>query len=103
MVSDKEVVRQMLERDVVNIYRSLPTLLGNSASSIMPFVGLFEDKITAYADVGIDYVLAWLFGNDASGDIDEAATVAKLIANDKIEEYRKRAKEMKDSGNTNNT
>lgn len=95
MVSDKEVVRQMLEREVMNLYNQLPKLGAQMGINIAPFLGMFENKILGYADMGIETALTWLFGAD--GDIDEAADVAKMIVNDKIEEYRKKVKEQKAS------
>jgi hypothetical protein len=95
MVSDKELFRQMLERDVMNLYNQLPDLLGGLGINIKPYMGLFENKILSYADTGIDAAVAWLFGKDDSCDIDEAADIAKMMANDKIEEYRKRVRESR--------
>lgn len=95
MVSDKEIARQMLERDIMNIYRSLPQLTSQLGFNITPFLGIFEDKIFKYIDVGLDMVIDSLFGVDNTSDIDEASDIAKMMVNDKIEEYRKRVREAK--------
>lgn len=95
MVSDKDIVRQMLERDFMSLYTQLPSVLGKLGFNVSPYLSLFEDKILSYADVGIDTAISWLFGKDNSCDIDEAADMAKLMVNDKIEEYRKRVRETK--------
>ena len=95
MISDKELFRQMLERDVLNLYNLLPSIANNLGLNISPYLGLFENKILGYADIGIDAFLNMLFGADNSGDIDEAADIAKMLVNDKIEEYRKAVREAK--------
>lgn len=95
MVNDKDLVRQMLRRDVINIYRNLPNITNKLGLNITPFLGLFEDKILNYADIGIETIVSWLFGSETSCDIDEAAEIAKMLTNDKIEEYRKRVHDMK--------
>lgn len=95
MISDKELFRQMLERDVLNLYNLLPSIANNLGLNISPYLGLFENKILGYADIGIDALLNMLFGADNSGDIDEAADIAKMLVNDKIEEYRKAIREAK--------
>lgn len=95
MISDKELFRQMLERDVLNLYNLLPSIANNLGLNISPYLGLFENKILGYADIGIDALLNMLFGADNSGDIDEAADIAKMLVNDKIEEYRKAVREAK--------
>lgn len=98
MISDKELFRQMIERDVQNIYRQLPSFLNNFGINISPYLSLFEDKILSYTDLGIDMLITLLFGSkDETCNIDEAADVAKLMVNDKIEEYRNRIKEIKNS------
>lgn len=104
MISDREVFKQMLERDVINIYRQLPNILGNFGINVSPYLGLFEDKILSYTDVGIDTAVTWLFGAENPCDIDEAADMAKMMVNDKIEEYRKRVREARENNeeNTNN-
>lgn len=85
----------MLERDAVNLYRSLPSILNTFGINIVPYMNLFEDKILNYADIGIDVITSWLFGKEPSCDVDEAADIAKMLTNDKIEEYRKRVHEAK--------
>jgi hypothetical protein len=65
-------------------------------------LSLFEDKVLSYADVGIETALDWLFGKDASGDLDEATEIAKMVTNDKIEEYRKRIRESKEKQELSN-
>lgn len=99
-MTDKDLVRQMLERDVINIYRTLPNIAGKLGLNITPFLGLFEDKILSYADIGIDAVIGWLFGPEPSCDVDEAAEIAKMMTNDKIEEYRRKVHEMKANSQT---
>lgn len=101
MISDREIFKQMLERDVLNIYRQLPKLLGGLGVNITPYLGLFEDKILSYADIGIDTAVTWLFGAENPCDIDEAADMAKMMVNDKIEEYRKRVRDAKKSSHQN--
>lgn len=96
MISDKELARQMIERDVLNIYRQLPQISSNLGFNISPFLSLFQDKIFSYLDVGIDVVVNALFGQDESGNIDEAVDIAKMITNEKIEEYRKKIREEKE-------
>ena len=96
-MDDKEILRQMLERDVLNIYRQLPQLLGNLGVNVSPYLGVFEKKVLDYADKGIDVALAWLFGADPDSDIDEAADIAKMMTNDKIEEYRQKVKNSRNN------
>lgn len=98
-MDDREILKQMLERDVINLYRQLPQLLGNFGVNISPYLGIFENKILSYADMGIDTAIAWLFGSDPSSNIDEAADIAKMMTNDKIEEYRQKVKEEKKKQN----
>ena len=94
MISDKEIARQIIEREVMQLYNQLP-LIGNKIGiSITPFLSVFENKILGYADIAIDTMLTWLFGSD--GNIDEASDIAKMMVNDKIEEYRKKVKEQKE-------
>ena len=97
MVSDRDIFKQMLERDILNLYNQLPNLLGNFGINVSPYLELFQDKIFSYADIGIDTITTWLFGVENPCDIDEAADMAKLMVNDKIEEYRKRVREAKNS------
>lgn len=100
MVSDREIFRQMLERDILNLYNQIPNILGNFGINVSPYLGLFQDKILSYADIGVDTITTWLFGAENPCDIDEAADMAKLMVNDKIEEYRKRVREARE--NTDN-
>lgn len=94
MVSDKELFRQMLERDVMNLYNMLPSIANNLGLNISPYLPLFENKILGYADIAVSTVVDSLFGSEEA-DIDEAADIAKMMVTDKIEEYRKKVKEMK--------
>lgn len=98
-MDDREILKQMLERDVINLYRQLPQLLGNFGVNISPYLGIFENKILSYADMGIDAAIAWLFGSDPSSNIDEAADIVKMMTKDKIEEYRRKVKEEKEKQN----
>lgn len=95
MVTDRDIAKQMLERDVINIYRQLPQLTNMLGINIAPMLSLLEDKFMTYADAGIEVLLSWLFGADASGDVDEAAEIAKMVTNDKIEEYRRKIRAAK--------
>ena len=95
MISDRELAKQVIERDVINIYRQLPQITNRLGLNITPMLGLFENKILSSANVGIEIVLDWLFGSDSSGDLDEATEIAKMVTNDKIEEYRRRIREAK--------
>lgn len=97
MISDRDLARQILERDFINLYKALPSIASNLGLNISPFIGLVENKILGYADMGIEYILNTLFGADKSCDVDEATDIAKMFATDKIEEYRKRVHEMRDS------
>lgn len=95
MLSDRELARQMIERDVMNLYRNLPSIANQFGVNVSPFLGMFEDKILGYADMGVETLLNMLFGKDPKCDIDEATEIAKMITNDKIEDYRKKVKEAK--------
>jgi hypothetical protein len=95
MISDKEIARQILEREVMKIYNQLPTIGNKIGMNVTPILSMFENKILGYADIGIETALTWLFGTD--GNVDEAADIAKMMVNDKIEEYRKKVKEQKES------
>lgn len=89
MLSDRELFVQIVERDVLNLYQNLAqqqTLLN------IPAV---QNTIFRYADKGIEYVTNMLFGLDGSGTIEEASEIAKMVVNDKIEEYRKKIREQK--------
>lgn len=94
MVSDKELFKQMLERDVVNLYNMLPSIANNLGFNISPYLPLFENKILGYADIAVSTITDALFGSEES-DIDEAADIAKMMVTDKIEEYRKKVKDMR--------
>lgn len=95
MITDRELTKQIMQRDIVNIYRQLPKITNQLGFNIAPMLGIFEPKILSYADVGVEMVLDWLFGTDSSGDLDEATDIAKMLVNDKIEEYRKKIREAK--------
>ena len=95
MVSDRELFKQMLERDIINLYNLLPSIASNLGLNISPYLSLFENRILGYADIGVESLLNMLFGSDNSGDIDEAADIAKMIVSDKIEEYRKAVREAR--------
>lgn len=94
MISDKELFKQMADRDVVNLYRYLVYQLAGG-TSVATYASLFEDKILGYANLGVDKACDWLFGKDIGCDIDEAADIAQAVVSDKIEEYRKRVKEQR--------
>lgn len=96
--SDKELFKQMADRDVVNLYRYLIYQLAGG-TSIATYASLFEDKILGYANIGVDKACDWLFGKDVGCDIDEAADIAQAVVSDKIEEYRKRVKEQRAAKN----
>lgn len=96
MISDREIFKQMLHRDIINIYRQLPSILNNFGVNISPYLTIFEDKILSYADIGVETAVAWLFGAENPCDIDEAADVAKMMVNDKIEDYRKKVREARE-------
>ena len=91
MLSDRELFVQMVERDVVNLYQNFA---GQQALLRIPAV---QNAIFKYADTGIEYVTNMLFGTDGKGTIDEATEIAKMVANDKIEEYRKKIREQNNS------
>ena len=89
MLSDKELFVQIVERDVLSLYKTMAqqqTLLN------IPAV---QDIIFRYADKGIEYITNLLFGYDGKGTIEEASEIAKLVVNDKIEDYRKKIREQK--------
>lgn len=91
MITDKQLFVQMLERDVLNLYEMLVQRV--------PLCSLPMVKQTAfsYADKGIEYITNLLFGIDENSSIDEASDMAKLIANDKIEEYREKLRKQKEN------
>lgn len=91
MISDRELFVQIVERDVLNLYQSL------AQKQSLLNIPMVENTIFKYADQGIEYVTNLLFGVDGQGDIDEASEVAKMVVNDKIEEYRKKIREQKNS------
>lgn len=91
MLSDKDLFVQILERDVFNLYQSFAnqqTLLA------IPAV---QNTVFRYADKAIEYVTNMLFGIDGSATVEEAGEIAKMVLNDKIEEYRKKIREQKNS------
>lgn len=91
MLSDRELFVQIVERDVLNLYQSLAqqqTLLN---------IPVVQNTVFRYADKGIEYITSMLFGADGKGTIEEASEIAKLVVNDKIEEYRKKIREQNNS------
>ena len=91
MLNDRELFVQIVERDVLNLYQNFAqqqTLLN------IPAV---QNTIFRYADKGIEYITNLLFGADGKGTIEEASEIAKMIVNDKIEEYRKKIREQNNS------
>lgn len=93
MLSDRELFIQIVERDVLNLYQ----IMAQKQSLLN--IPAIENTIFSYADKGIEYVTNLLFGSDKNTDIDEASEIAKLVVNDKIEEYRKKIREQKNSQN----
>lgn len=91
MISDKELFKQMLERDFMNLYNMLPSIASNFGLNISPYLPLFKNKILGYADIAVSTITDALFGSEES-DIDEATDIAKMMVTDKIEEYRKKSK-----------
>ena len=91
MLSDRELFVQIIERDVLNLYQVL------AQKQSLLNIPMVENTIFKYADKGIEYVTNLLFGLNGESDIDEASEIAKMIVNDKIEEYRKKIKEQKKS------
>ena len=89
MLSDKELFVQIIERDVLNLYQSFASkqaLLG------LPIV---QNAVFSYADRLIEYFTSLVFGANGAADVEEAAKVAKYIANDKIEEYKNKIEEYR--------
>lgn len=99
MVTDKELAKQILRRDIFNLYKQMPQITHQLGINISPIVGIFEDKIVKYIDMSSDMIVDWLFGTDNNSDIDEVSDIAKMMANDKIEEYRKRVREAREKTN----
>ena len=95
MISDRELAKQVLERDVINLYRQIPDFAKQLGVNVSPVLGMFEDKILGYTNIGVDMVVDWLFGVDMTSNIDEASDIAKMVVNDKIEEYRQRVRDAK--------
>lgn len=91
MLNDRELFVQIVERDVLNLYKSL------AQKQSLLNIPMVENAIFSYADKGIEYITNLLFGIEGEADIDEASEVAKLVVNDKIEEYRKKVREQKNS------
>ena len=91
MLSDRELFVQIIERDVLNLYQAM------AQKQSLLNIPAIENAIFNYADKGIEYVTNLLFGMDKNTDIDEATEIAKLVVNDKIEEYRKKIREQKNS------
>lgn len=91
MLSDKELFIQIIERDVLNLYQRFAqqqTLLNIPAVQNIAF---------SYADKLIEYTTNMLFGADGTADADEASEMAKMLFEDKIEEYRQKIREQKNS------
>lgn len=97
MVSDRDLTKQILQRDMLNLYRQLPSLASQLGFSVLPIFSMFEDKITGYINIGVDMVVDWLFGDNINTDIDEVSDIAKMMVTDKIEEYRKRVRQAKEN------
>ena len=91
MLSDKDLFVQMIERDVLNLYQNIAR---NQSILNLPMV---QNTVFSYADKMIAYITNLIFGVDGSADIDEASKVAKFIADEKIEEYRNKIREQKNS------
>lgn len=91
MLSDRELFVQIIERDVLNLYQNL------AQKQSLLNIPMVENTIFNYADKGIEYITNLLFGIEGEADIDEASEIAKLVVNDKIEEYRKKVREQKNS------
>lgn len=91
MLSDKELFVQIVERDVLNLYQNLARKQG------FLNIPIVENTIFSYADKGIEYITNLIFGMDSDTDIEEASEIAKLMVNDKIEEYRNKIREQKNS------
>ena len=91
-MTDKEIFVQMLEREVVSLYQALSS--NNGLLQMQPV----KEKIYGYADYGIAYLSDLLFGEDGEQmGVDEASQMAEFIAKDKIQEYRNKIKEAKNS------
>lgn len=91
MLTDKELFVQIIERDFLNLYQNLAQKQG------LLNLPVVEKTIFSYADRGIEYVANLLFGVKGDADIEEASEIAKMVVNDKIEEYRKKIREQKNS------
>lgn len=91
MLSDRDLFVQVVERDVLNLYQKFAqqqTLLNIPAVQNIAF---------SYADKVIEYTTNLLFGKDGAADIDEASEMAKILFDEKIEEYRQKIREQKNS------
>lgn len=91
MLSDRELFVQIIERDVLNLYQSL------AKTQNLLNLPMVENMVFSYADKGIEYITNLFFGIESNVDIEEASEIAKLVANDKIEEYRNKIREQKNS------
>ena len=89
MVTDKELFVQIIERDIENLYRNLA-----KKNSILN-IPLVQDRLSSYADTGVEYLTKLLFGEDDKATADEASEMAKLVAEDKINHYRDKLKNKK--------
>lgn len=95
MVNDRDIAKQIIQRDIINAYNQLPIICKQMGLNLSPIFGLIEDKVIYFSNIFTDMALNWLFGADSSANIDEAADIAKMMTNDKIEEYRKKIREAK--------
>ena len=91
MLKDKELFIQLIERDVLNLYQNL------SQKQPLLNIPLVQNTVFNYADKVIEHYTNLFFGIEGEIDIEEAGEVAKMVLNDKIEEYRKKIKEQKSS------
>ena len=66
----------------MNIYQQIAS---NNALLNLPMV---QEKIYGFADLGIEKLTNLLFGTTKETSIEEAAEIAKMVSNSKIEEYR---------------
>jgi hypothetical protein len=89
MLSDRELFVQIIERDVLNLYENLAQ---QQALLNIPAV---QNTVFKYADKVIEYATNMLFGVDGNGTVEEASEIARMVLNEKIEEYRKKIREQK--------
>ena len=89
MISDKDLFIQIIEREVLNFYQNL------SQKQPLLNIPLVENTVFGYADKVIEHYTNLFFGANGDADIEEASEVAKMVLNDKIEEYRAKVRERK--------